>query len=187
MKKPKSSSICSKFEFIIIVLFISAVIFVSVFYGAAYPRKYRNEVESQSAKFSVSPYLVYAMIKTESGFNAEAKSDKNAMGLMQLLPSTAEYISDTVFDGEEIDLLNPADNIKCGVAYFAYLKEKFETVGLALAAYNAGEGNVAKWLSDGRYSTDGKELDYIPFAETREYVDKVLKRERVYKFLYQAT
>lgn len=184
MEKRKCSLIGYAAKYVLIISFAVTLIGVTCFYGAAYPRKYRNAVETECERFSLEPELIYAVIKTESGFRVDAESDKGAIGLMQILPSTAEYTSRTYFDGETFNLLEPNDNIRCGCAYMAYLKGKFYSETTAIAAYNAGEGNVGEWLADERFSVDGENLDYIPFKETREYVKRVLNRKRVYAFLY---
>lgn len=184
MKKRKCSLIGCAAKYVLIICFVAAVIGVTCFYGTAYPRKYRDAVETECERFLLDPELIYAVIKTESGFRVDAESDKGARGLMQILPSTAEYTSRTYFNGEALNMFDPNDNIRCGCAYMAYLKGKFYSETTAIAAYNAGEGNVSEWLVDERFSSDGENLDYIPFKETREYVKKVLNRKRVYEFLY---
>ena len=102
----------------------------------------------------------------------------------QFLPSTAEYISIKWYNGEKYDLLNPETNVKYGCKYLAHLIEKFNGVEAGLAAYNAGEGKVAIWLADENYSDNGKTLKTIPYKETVDYVQKVLKRRMIYSVLY---
>ena len=92
------------------------------------------------------------------------------------------------FDSEKwkIDLYNPRHNIKLGCYYLKYLIENYDgNVDVALAAYNAGPGNVDNWLEDSRYSDNGEDLTYIPFKETREYVVKVNKQWKKYQNLYK--
>ena len=82
-------------------------------------------------------------------------------------------------------LYDPEINIEFGCWYLNNLLEEFGDLSLALAAYNGGSGNVTKWLSNPEYSSDGENLTYIPFKETKKYVDKVNTRYNVYKFLYE--
>ena len=117
--------------------------------------------------------LVQAVVLTESRYRSDATSRVGAQGLMQLMPPTATWIAAQNGRPElAADLYNPENNITLGVAYLSYLIKKF---GLpdALAAYNAGEGNLVKWKNSG--------LDYYPFYETEKYVKKVLKAQKVYK------
>ena len=145
---------------------------------AAFPRPYRGIVE----RSGLSPALAYAVMKAESNFEESAVSSAGAVGLMQLLPSTAQFIAEhsgipflpeRLFDGEY--------NTRLGCAYLAYLLERFEEE-TALAAYNAGEGTVQGWLSDPRCSEDGRTLFQIPYAETRRYLKKISFFRKIYGF-----
>ena len=149
-----------------------------------FPRKYKIIVEKYSAFYGVDENLVYAVIKTESSFDVKAVSEKGAVGLMQIIPPTAEYISEKWFGGEEYDLFDPETNVKYGVKYLSCLIEKFNGVREGLAAYNAGEGNVGIWLDNRKYSEDGTKLDVIPFAETENYIKNILRRRKIYDVLY---
>lgn len=123
-------------------------------------------------EFGVEKALVYAVIRTESKFRPQAKSHAGAVGLMQLLPETAEWVAKSL--GEKIgDLYDPRINIRLGTAYLKYLLGKF-SLSDALAAYNAGEGNVAGWIESGAQE--------YPYSETRTYVKRVLRSLKVYKF-----
>ena len=145
---------------------------------AAFPRPYRGIVE----RSGLSPALAYAVMKAESNFEESAVSSAGAVGLMQLLPSTAQFIAERsgipflperLFDGEY--------NTRLGCAYLAYLLERFEEE-TALAAYNAGEGTVQGWLSDPHCSEDGRTLFQIPYAETRRYLKKISFFRKIYGF-----
>lgn len=147
-----------------------------------YPVNFLTEIKTHSEEYGLNAYLVMAVIGTESKFDQNAVSHKNAKGLMQLKDDTAKWIIEEFSieaDGRDI---HDADlNIETGCAYLRYLLDKFgSNTRTALAAYNAGEGNVARWLAD----TEGYELKSIPFAETADYVESVMKRVRIYKFLY---
>jgi len=147
-----------------------------------YPMAYKDIVELQAEENDIEYSLVLAVIKTESNFVVDAHSGK-ASGLMQLTDETAEWIADKMdINADEINLMEPADNIRLGCFYLKYLIDYYNgNEDVALAAYNGGMGNVNKWLDDEKYSSDGETLDYIPFKETREYVKKVRKEQKVYE------
>lgn len=155
--------------------------------GIIYPVHYTNYVMKYSIKYDIDPYLVYSLIKVESKFNPYAKSNKGAIGLMQITPSTGKYLSEKLGDkGFFQDILyNPEKNIEYGCFYVSKLKKDFNgNMECMLLAYNGGEGNVRKWLKD-LYSNN-KSIDYrsFPFAETREYVVRVKKNYRIYRYIY---
>ena len=158
------------------------------FFGARglYPWKYGAEISKYAAQYGFAPELIFAVVKTESGFDRFAVSGAGASGLMQLMPATAEFISEKEgFDGFKTGGLFDAEtNICLGCAYLRYLADKFGDIRLALCAYNAGEGNVAAWLIDSRYSSAGKPLYKIPFKETERYYKKVVRAEKRYRMLY---
>ena len=149
-----------------------------------YPINYKLTVEKCANSYGISKELVYAVIRTESKFKEDAVSDKGAVGLMQIMESTGDWAAEKL-DIEVEDLRKPEVNIEIGSYYLSYLLDLYENdLDCALAAYNAGQANVDKWLSDKKYSADGKTLDKIPFAETREYVKKVKRNMKIYDFLY---
>lgn len=151
-----------------------------------YPTAYPDIISKYSYENELDKYLVMAVIKSESNFIPDAHSGK-ASGLMQLTDNTAEWVCRRLgIEAEEIDLFNPEDNIKLGCSYLRYLIDKYDgDTDLALAAYNAGPSNVDSWLKDNEYSKNGRDLHYIPFKETREYVKKVNKQWHKYKEFYQ--
>ena len=126
------------------------------------------------------------MLNVESSFKETAKSNKNAIGLMQIKLSTANYLNDLNNQNKitETQLFTPATNIKYGCAYLKYLIDKFENLNTALASYNAGETRVREWLKSGIYSVDGKTLSYIPYEETRNYVEKINKNFKYYTKIF---
>lgn len=154
------------------------------------PDEYVEYVEIYSAEFGVSEDLVWSVIKTESGFDSSAVSSKGAVGLMQLMPSTFEWLTDDILrEYLGIGMLyDPETNIKYGTYYLSRLYNRFGDWDTAIAAYNGGEGNVSEWLKDKRYSDDGIKLkaDKIPdsYSETKNYVKKVNKALEKYKKLY---
>ncbi|MBQ7133323.1 MAG: lytic transglycosylase domain-containing protein [Ruminococcus sp.] len=153
-----------------------------------YPQEYSEYVSQYSEMYSVDEALVYAVIRTESGFRAEVESSAGAVGLMQIMPSTFDYLqsleSDSVVYTQE-ELKNPEINIKYGTYYLFILLQHYNgSEQLAVAAYNAGLSNVDSWLTDSRYSSDGITLLGIPFAETEQYVKRVENTKAVYESLY---
>ena len=152
-----------------------------------YPYNYSEILNKYSYEYDLDPLLVLSVIKTESNFNIESESIKGAKGLMQIMDSTGEWIAEKL----EVDNFNPnmlyepEINIRFGCWYLNNLLMEFGDLSLALAAYNGGSGNVTKWLNDPEYSSDGENLTYIPFKETKKYVDKVSTRYNIYKFLYE--
>lgn len=156
---------------------------VKLVYRFGYPVKYKTEVVKASEEFGLDKFLIFSMIKTESGFNEKAVSDKGAIGLMQITEKTGEYIAEKL-GATDYDLKNAEDNIYFGCYYVKYLITRFKDLNVALCAYNAGEGNVSLWLLDERYSLDGETLKDVPFKETKEYVDRVNKTLIKYKKLY---
>ena len=179
-----------KFKKIIIWLIVVIVILVGGKYSAKkylYPYKYEEIVNKYSYEYNLDPFLVLAVIKTESNFNTEAESSKGAKGLMQIMDSTGEWIASKleIRNFNTNMLYEPEINIEFGCWYLNNLLNEFGDLSLALAAYNGGSGNVTRWLNDPKYSRDGESLTYIPFKETKKYVDKVSTRYNVYKFLYE--
>ncbi|MBR2388478.1 MAG: lytic transglycosylase domain-containing protein [Clostridia bacterium] len=156
----------------------------------AYPQKYSEYVEKYSKEFNIPEDLIYATIKVESSFEPEAISRAGARGLMQLMPSTFEWLTSDEHLGEHLTpnmLYDPETNIRYGVYYLKYLYTKFGYNGdLVSAAYNGGEGNVAEWLLDERYADgDGGLRDYPDdFDETKNYVKKIRKTRETYQKLY---
>lgn len=147
----------------------------------AYPQEYVEYVTKYAEEYEVDQLLIFAIIKAESDFNPQAKSHNNAKGLMQLMDNTAIELSKQA----EIDLYDPETNIRLGTYYFSQLLEKYNhQVGLALAAYNAGMGNVNNWIERGTIQADGSDLENIPYKETNMYVRRILNDYEMYQKLY---
>lgn len=153
-----------------------------------YPYPYRQFIEYYADRYQMDECLVAGVALAESKFEPTAQSVHGAQGIMQIMPETAAWIAyqieDDNFSADE--MYEPEKNIKYGTWYLASLNEEFfGNKVLVLAAYNAGRGNVHEWME--KYGWDENFSDYkqIPFPETREYVQKVLKYERKYKLLYK--
>ena len=154
----------------------------------AAPYKYQQYIAKYSAEYDIPEEIIFAVIKIESSFRASVTSPVGAMGLMQMMPDTFEWLTGKYHLDENLSassLYDPEVNIRYGTYYLRYLKDKFGDWSTVLAAYNAGEGNVAKWLADERYSSDGKTLHTIPFSETESYVKKVNNEIGIYRTLYE--
>ncbi len=158
-----------------------------IFAKKMYPEKYSEIVVPEAMKNGLEPELVYAIIKAESDFNPDAVSSAGAMGLMQMTPSTFEWVqtmipSDPAYEKEA--LFDPEINIRYGCKYLSWNLKQFGDLETALCSYNAGPGNVNKWLENQEYSPDGKTLQYIPFKDTEAYVENVMRYYEKYKELY---
>ncbi len=151
-----------------------------------YKTDYKEYVEKYAKQYDIDPLLVYSIIKAESNFKEGALSKKGACGLMQLMDETAKEVAEnTVMEYESgTTLYNPEKNIYLGIAYYADLKAMYKNDELALTAYNAGIGNVNKWIAEGTLRQDGSDIENIPFKETNTYVRKILNNYKVYKRIY---
>ena len=177
------------------LLLISVLLILSVSIGIKticktfiYPIKYSKYVQEAARNNNVDPFLIFAIIKQESNFNKSIVSRKNAKGLMQILDSTAEEIAleSGGIDAENIDLFDASTNIYIGVKYFRTLLDRYNgNVRLAICAYNAGLGNVDKWiLSEEIYANGNINISNIPFIETRNYLINILNYYDNYVNLY---
>jgi len=150
----------------------------------AYPVRHLQLVRYFSEQHGLEPCLVLAVINAESRFRLDAESHAGAKGLMQLMDATAEWVAELAgLEGYAERVFEPEANIALGTWYLARLLRQFENEQTALAAYNAGSGNVARWLANPEHSRDGVELFDIPFIETRNYVRRVVHNRRVYGWL----
>ena len=175
----------------ILILFVCfAIYFLSqiqvVQKNYLYPFPYQDIVKKYATKYHVDESLCVAVVKVESKFRHDAVSHRGALGLMQIMPDTGRWIArqlDEDFTPEK--LTDPETNIRFGVWYLSTLETEFEDNDvLALAAYNAGRGNVHAWMVEKRWGMKFDHIDSIPFWETREYVKNVLKSKAKYKELY---
>jgi soluble lytic murein transglycosylase len=158
----------------------------SIYWQARYPFPYLQEIEKWSKERQLNPLLVTALIRQESRFEAKAKSIADAMGLMQVLPSTAKWIAPQIkVDSKTIKLEDPNDNIMLGTWYLDHTHQQYQNNSLlAIASYNAGPGNVSKWLQTLTTQDPDEFVENIPFDETRNYVRQVLGNYWNYLRLY---
>lgn len=152
----------------------------------SYPQKYSEYVEKAAKEYSLEPALIYAVIRTESNFDPEAQSSVGACGLMQIMPSSFEWLQqlrgcEGTYTSD--DLFTPEICIDYGSYLLKYFYDLYGDEQCAVAAYNAGFV-VSDWLENSEYSSDGKTLDNIPYPETSDYVDKVDSAKKMYIKLY---
>ena len=149
-----------------------------------FPEPWWETIKAESARNNLDPYLVASLIRQESEFDPRAVSYANAYGLMQLLPSVGKQLAreEGISHFETFQLLDPAMNIRLGTRYLRQMLDKFGGVQeYALAAYNAGDSRVVDWQSAGPYSGIDEFVESIPFTQTREYVEAILRNEETYK------
>jgi len=174
---------------VFIKVFVAALIMTALVRPAMkflYPLEYEDAILEYSDEFDLSEYIIMGVISSESGFDHAAESHKEAKGLMQLKEETAIWcIENLNLDVDKEKIFDPTENIHIGCAYLAYLEKMYNgNMTTALAAYNAGLGNVNKWLADPKHSDKDGTLKDIPFEETKKYVQKVKKRADIYRTLY---
>ena len=172
---------------ILVGLYIAIVGFAIYFCNISinYPKKYESEIIEVCNQFDIPTHTMFALVNTESSFNPQAKSHAGAIGLTQILPSTAQYICvKNNLDYSNFDLYNPRDNLYIGAMYLRYLINRFNSLYTSLAAYNAGETIVSNWLKDTRYSYDQIDLYHIPYKETNNYIKKIKTSEKIYFNFY---
>ncbi|MBI3934203.1 MAG: transglycosylase SLT domain-containing protein [Acidobacteria bacterium] len=155
-----------------------------------FPRPYWEQLKKQASAAKVDPYLVAGLIRQESEYDPRARSRSNARGLMQLLPSTARMMARRVPDPKArqyqlSSLYVPDINLVYGTFYLKKVLDQFDgTAEYALAGYNAGENRVVEWLRNGPFEEPAEFVESIPFTETREYVQAVLRNAALYRELY---
>lgn len=185
----------SKRSLVIVLLICAAILlgFVtdaiwSLIDKANHPADYEEIISRYSEEYNIPKDIIFAVIKVESDFDPKAESSAGAMGLMQMIPSTFEWLTGKEHLNENLPLqklFDPEVSIRYGTYYLAYLYRSFDyNWHTVFAAYNGGEGNVRKWLKDPECSDGKGNLTYIPFQETRNYVSKVEEARITYQELY---
>lgn len=167
----------------LIFIFILGFSYISI----KYPIGYKSIIVKESNEYDMDPYLIASIINVESSYDSNAISKKEARGLMQISPQTGKWASEVLnLEGyKEENLFKPEVNIKIGSWYLNKLFKEFNgDLDLILMAYNAGSGNVNKWLKDLEHSKDGVSIDNIPFKETENYVKRINKNYKIYSVVY---
>ncbi len=176
------------FPFFVILLIAAAIYKLpDIAKKYIYPTKYGSVVVDCASDNGIDPNMVWAVMKTESGFDPCAESDVGARGLMQLTEDTYEWVKYRMKDERSItydQMYDPVCNIEYGSYLLGLLYSEYGDYETALAAYHSGRGNVNKWLKDSSLSSDGKTLDSIPSSVTAHYVSKVMSAYSAYNNLY---
>jgi Soluble lytic murein transglycosylase and related regulatory proteins (some contain LysM/invasin domains) len=178
----------SRILWVAILIFLGGVISFPQWITIFYPLPHRDIVFAMADEYNVDPYLVFAIIRAESKFQNTAESPVGAKGLMQIMPETAQWIAKqlNVDSFKDDDLHKPEVNIRFGCWYIRDLNNEFEgNIPLQVAAYNAGRGKVTQWIQEGKWDGDPKNIEGIPFPETKQYVKNVLGNYKAYKAIYQ--
>lgn len=152
-----------------------------------YPMTYAPEIRAAAAEFSLDPAYVASVVLAESSFDAEAVSSVGAIGLMQIMPDTGEWIAgkleDEPFDVQR--LYQPEVNLRYGCWYLRFLLDRYDgDMYTASTAYHQGQGRVDQWLEDPEYSEDGRTLTAISSAVTDTYVNRIMESYANYQELY---
>jgi soluble lytic murein transglycosylase len=170
------------FPLVLVTVVVAAAVWVvrdepGWYQRARYPLRYEEIVRGHARNYRLEPPLLAAVIYQESKFDADARSSSGAIGLMQLLPGTAKGIAQRTGGDRFVvdDLYEPELNVRYGSWYLRHLLDKYGDEATALAAYNAGQTNVDRWLADG---------GGIRFAETRHYVERVQALKEIYAKAY---
>jgi soluble lytic murein transglycosylase len=161
----------------------------TIYWKLLFPQPYWPELVANAQRNGLDPYLVASLIRQESEFNAGAVSHANAWGLMQLLPSVGKSMAKKqgIRHFNANDLLNPAINLQLGTANLKMVLDRFGgQVEYALAAYNAGDVPVRQWMIGGDFKDVPEFVESIPYTETREYVQAILRNREIYRALYGA-
>lgn len=171
--------------------FISIAAVVAIFFSlsfyvgkrikkhVSYPRDYQELIQEYAKQYNLDPGFVNAVIFVESGCRAEAVSPKGAVGLMQVMPTTAEWLAgmiDIEFDPQTLG--NPRTNIEYGCCYLEFLSKRYDDQRTIAAAYNAGQGRVNGWIK--QQDGSGRMIQEIPYEETRNYVKRIEEAYAVY-------
>jgi soluble lytic murein transglycosylase len=154
---------------------------------AVYPLPFQQSIESTAGRKGLDPMLVAGLIRQESTFLPDAISRAGAVGLMQLMPSTGRELARRErLPYSRHRLFEPEYNLRLGITHLAELLASYGNIEKALAAYNAGPHRVTKWTASGDYSEPAEFVESIPFTETREYVQIVMRNAEVYRRVYSA-
>ena len=173
----------------ILVVTILIILFKDKLLKIMYPKTYSEIVSTYAEEYNVEENLIYAVIKAESNFDSNAVSNREAIGLMQIVEETAIDVAkqnQIDVDTENIteELMDIDNNINIGTKYLSTLLTQYGNMEIALAAYNAGIGTVNNWIEKQVIQADGSDIENIPYKETNNYVRKILRDYRVYNELY---
>lgn len=181
------------FSSFMIVVLVCAILFFGyqiasdIVLEKLYPKKYSEYVEKYATEYEIDEYLLYSVIRTESGFDYLAVSNVGARGLTQITEDTFEWLLTKTDDDYEFDdLFEPEISIKYSALFLSILQNEYGVTETVIAAYHAGMGNVSSWLNDSRYSTDGQHLKTTPISDTNHYISKVISAMDNYYKIYES-
>lgn len=149
-----------------------------------YPLHYKDHIIKYSKIYDVDPALAFAVMREESHFKKDIVSHANAIGLMQIIPSTGKFIAQKL-KISKYNLRDPEDNIKMGTYYLKFLERYFKNTQFILSSYNAGQGRTLQWYNTYKKYSDELKYELIPIPETRHYIRKVMKSYYIYKYLLE--
>ena len=179
-----------KIAIIIVILIGIAFLLKNNILRIIYPKTYKEAVSLYAEKYQVEENLIFAVIKAESNFNKDAISNRNAIGLMQLMEETAKDVAiknniQIEENSMKEELTDIYKNIEIGTCYLSTLLNRYHSKELAISAYNAGIGNVDNWITKGIVLKDGSNIENVPYKETNNYVRKILRDYKIYEDLYK--
>ena len=185
-KKKRARRICIAAALLVLAL-VMALVLGRELEKRTYKLNYSNSIAQYAKEYKLDPYLIASMIHCESDNRPDAVSSDGAIGLMQIMPTTGEWIAGKlqIEDFDTDMLFEPSVNIRFGCWYLRFLLDRYDQDRqLTVAAYNAGHGTVDKWMDDPEVSAGGRLVD-IPYPETKTYVEKVQRAYEKYEFLYK--
>lgn len=182
----------------ILLIIVLIIISTNSFWRMMYPIHYQKNIQSAASFANVDPLLVASIIRVESKFNTHDVSHAGAVGLMQLMPDTAQWAADTIrkqnsasgaavrrLPNDAKQLASPQYNILIGTWYVQHLLKQFKGNRVAaIAAYNAGPQRVTNWLKAGIWNGELEDINNIPVGETRHFVDRVFYNYHLYQKIY---
>ena len=175
---------------VVLIIAILFVLFKDKLLKMLYPKTYSEIVSVYAEEYDVEENLIYAVIKAESNFESQAVSNKDAIGLMQIVEETAVDVAkknniEINTENIEEEILDIDNNINIGTKYLSTLLTQYGNIEVALAAYNAGIGTVNNWIDKQIIQADGSDIENIPYKETNNYVRKILRDYHIYNELYE--
>lgn len=190
MKKSGAKKKRRRVVLLLLVIVVGLLFIRSEWLGRTiYPIYYKDEIKRNAELYKLDPLLIASIIRVESNYKPQAVSPKGAIGIMQLMPDTAEWIlSHENFGSISLDDIGhePDAGIRIGTWYIRDLLRQFDgNLVVSLAAYNAGPGKVRQWLKDRTWDGQPDSIDHIPYGETRQYVQKVLYYYNKYKEVHK--
>lgn len=189
MAKKKKNPFASFLIFLLVcvILFFAVNVCYDTVMEHLYPKKYSEYVEMYAAEYEIDKYLLYSVMRTESGFDPDSVSSAGASGLTQITEDTFEWLLTKTDESYSFDdLFTPEISIKYCAVFLSILQNEYGVTETVIAAYHAGMGNVSSWLADSRYSDDGEHLKTTPISDTNHYIDKVMSAMDNYYKIYES-